>query len=120
MSENAINSPRVDRAFVNGSGQLTEYGYAVLARIIERVGGPVGDILNGRELSAAIEELRQSPTPPDLSQAVDELRQEVHSAPPVAAPFVEPALSLEAQIEELRGLIQKLDARMTAREIGTL
>lgn len=121
MSENSINTPRVDRAFVNpATGSLSEYGYMVLARVIERVGGPVGEILNGRELAAAIEEMRLQPIAPDASPFVDELRQEVRSAPPVVIPEPPQPLGLEAAIEELRGLIQQLDARLTAREIGTL
>lgn len=60
MASNVINNPRIDRAFVNQAGQLTEYGYAVLARIIERVGGSVGDILDGRSLAEAIANLDEA------------------------------------------------------------
>lgn len=87
MASNAINSPRIDRAFVNGSGQLTEYGYSVLARIIERVGGTVGDILNGAQLTAAIEALSLLPAPRDWSAEIAELQRSIGILPPQVIPL---------------------------------
>ena len=63
MVTNAITNPRLDRAFVRSDGVLNEYGYSVLARIIERVGGSVGDVLNGAQIAEAIDLISMSPNP---------------------------------------------------------
>lgn len=114
-SENAINNPRIDRAFVNSSGQLTEYGYSVLARLIERVGGAVGEILNGRELSAAIQALSLAPQAPDLTPAIDMLRAEIAALPLHTPEQPEPA-PFEPGCSELLALYQQLSERVAALE----
>jgi hypothetical protein len=85
MASNAITNPRMDRAFVRSDGVLTEYGYSVLARIIERVGGPVGDILDGAQLTAAIEALSVAPLPRDWSSEIAELHRRLDTLPAPAA-----------------------------------
>lgn len=114
MASNAINNPRIDRAFVNGSGQLTEYGYSVLARIIERVGGAVGDILNGAELTAAIESLSLAPQPRDWGPEIADIQSAFGVAPtPTPAQPQEPDLSsecqsLRAELDQLRQTVNGL------------
>lgn len=117
MPSNAINNPRIDRAFVNGNGQLTEYGYAVLARLIERVGGAVGDILNGAELTSAIEALSLLPPFPDHGPALEALRAELAIEPP-QQPAIQPDAVIAPGLGEVLALLQNLDQRIAALEIG--
>lgn len=113
MPSNAINSPRIDRAFVNGSGQLTEYGYSVLARIIERVGGTVGDILDGAQLTAAIEALSLLPAPRDWSGEIAELQRSIALLPAQVTPAPqqpdEPNRALEAIVATLARKVNDLE-----------
>ena len=113
MASNAINNPRMDRAFVRPDGVLTEYGYSVLARIIERVGGPVGDILNGAQLTAAIEALALLPVPRDWSAEIAEMQrahaiQQAQFAMPANHPG-EPNRALEAAVSALTRRVQDLE-----------
>jgi len=114
MPSNAINNPRIDRAFVSpGTGTLTEYGYSVLARIIERVGGPVGDILDGAQLTAAIEALQLMPEPVDYSGQIADLWRAIGTIPALA-PAVpqqpeEPNRALEAIVATLARKVNDLE-----------
>lgn len=106
-SENTISQPRIDYPFVTSQGLLTQYGYSLLVQIVNRVGGPVGEILDGRELSQAIEELRQQPTVPDRSFEIDALGSFLMTQPTSlqAAPTVEdPSAEIPAMRAELAAL----------------
>lgn len=115
MASNAINNPRIDRAFINpGTGALTEYGYQVIARIIERVGGPVGDILDDSSLQGVV----LAPLPHDFSGEVAALQRSIDLLPSaVAAPQQAP--SIEAQHSALLAIVDTLHKRLHALEIAT-
>lgn len=113
-TENVINQPRIDRAFVNASGALTEYGYNVIARLIERVGGSVGDIIDGRALAT----LSLAPLPVDPAGEIDALRQAFELTPPVLILTAEAEFARDAQIEELRALVARQQEQINALQIG--
>lgn len=113
-SENTISQPRIDRRFVDDMGRLTEYGYSLLVQIVNRVGGPVGEVLDGRSLSQAIAEIQQAPLPVDRSSDIDELQSLVWNQPatvsvPAATEDTSAELqSLRAEVDALRNIVDGL------------
>lgn len=115
-SENTINQPRIDHPFVKGDGRLTEWGYTLLTQIVRRVGGTVGEVLNGRELTAAIEELQLQPLQPDLTPSVEALRNEI-GVMPMAREHVQQS-DLPPDVFSLMAELDALRKRVEALEIG--
>ncbi len=116
-SENTISQPRIDQRFVNAEGQLTQYGYSLLVQIVNRVGGPIGEVLNGRELSAAIAELQIQPQPIDQTLSIEALRNELGSMPRYE-PYVAPSEIADATSFSLMAELDALRKRVEALEIG--
>ncbi len=116
-SENTISQPRIDRRFVDDVGRLTEYGYSLLVQIVNRVGGPVGEVLNGRELTAAITELQLQPQPFDHTLSIEALRNEI-GAMPLPERHIVPSEIADTFIFSLMAELDALRKRVEALEIG--
>lgn len=118
-SENTISQPRIDRRFVDDMGRLTEYGYSLLVQIVNRVGGPVGEVLDGRSLSLAISELQQAPLPVDRSSDIDELQSLVWTQPVperALAANEDPSAELQTLRAEVYALRNIVDGLLQGRQ----
>lgn len=53
-TESVITAARIDRQFTDSRGQLTQNGYAILAGLLRRTGGPVGLVIDVPEIYSLI------------------------------------------------------------------
>ncbi len=115
MASSVINTPRLDMAFVNAKGQLTEYGYVLLANLIRRTGGAVNEPFDPTDILDQLMGLSIEPPPSDYGAQLSALQREMSLAPvPVmqAGSRVadEPGnAALHAEIDALRKRIHALE-----------
>lgn len=106
-TENTISSPRIDRKFVDASGNLTQNAYALLYGLIARTGGvsaPIIDIssIDGR-LSAASAQLVE------LLSMLETLPAPIAQEPQQLDIHDTRTMALAAEVDQLRQRIEALE-----------
>lgn len=117
MVSSVINTPRLDMAFVNAKGQLTEYGYVLLAGIIRRTGGAVNEPFDAEEILNQLNSLSIEPSGVDYGVQVAALQREM-SLLPVHAPQPSNVAESEPGNAAIYAELDALRKRVHALEIG--
>ncbi len=118
MAPNVISTPRLDMAFVNAKGQLTEYGYVLLANIIRRTGGPVNEPFDPDDVLNQLSGLAIQPSPIDYGAQVAALQRDLSIAPPVVVEPRQSSVPNDPGYAALHAEIDALRKRINALEIG--
>jgi hypothetical protein len=106
-TESIVLTPRLDRKFTDGQGNLTQNAYALLSGLIRRTGGVVSSAIDMPGMEESISALEQQPEPFIPEHDSPELAH-IELPPEPAEDYGAQIATLRAELDELRGLISGL------------
>lgn len=115
-TDTTISSPRIDRKFVDGQGNLTQNAYALLYTLILRTGGTVAPVIDIPSINGRLDGLEAAPLPQDHSAQIDALFSVLDTMPAQSEPPQPPDLLQDNQSASLAAEIENLRARIEALE----
>lgn len=115
-TETTVSSPRIDRKFVDGQGNLTQNAYALLYTLILRTGGVVAPVIDIPSIDGRLGTLEASPPPQDHSAQIDALFSMMETMPAQAEQPPAPDQLQDTQAAYLAAELENLRARIEALE----